>query len=263
MSIATGGTDIVGGAGGLGGLGGFGGGGLGGFGLVGLIGLNSFLGGRGGIDGGGLFPNGAGAIPGTTVTEQGVSDLKRDVAGVNTTVHQLGNEIAAALAGQTLGQTQEFMNLYSRLCDSDKANMMTLFNIQTQGLLNTQIIKDQAAANQIINQENFCAIKENIAASTDTILAELNKNVIDGLRAELVSERRGRDQREIEINVNQSNQQTQQVLQSQIQQQGLVFASALNSFADQFNRATNSIVNLGGVVASPQSNSQSNTKVNS
>lgn len=260
MSISTGGTDVIGG-GFPAAFGGMGGGGIGGLGLVGLIGLNSFLGNRG-LDGQGGPFNG-GAIPGTTVAEQGISDLKRDVAGVNTTVHALGNEIQGALAQQTLGQTQEFMNLYSRLCDSDKASMQAMFAIQTQGLLNTQVIKDQAASNQVINQENFCAIKEAINADGDATRALINQNVIDDLRSQLAQERRGRDLREIEVNVTQTNQQTQNQLQAQLQAQAGMFATSLNSLGDQINRQTNSIVNLGTMAGTGQNASNANTRVNS
>lgn len=255
MSNTLGGTDIVGGyptaMGGMGGIGGVG--------LIGLIGLNSFL----GRDGFGLGAGGA-AVAGTTVLEQNVSELRKDVQGVNTTVHALGNELQASLAQQTLGQTGEFRNLDNRLCDSEKAALQTGYALSLQGFQNTQQITNMLTAFQTSNDAKFCNLENAIHADGDATRALITQNLIDGLRAELSTERRSRDNREIEINVNQSNQQTQQVLQNQMQQQGVLFANALNSLGDQFNRATNSIVNLGsGAVVSPQSNSNANTRVNS
>lgn len=261
MSISTGATDIMGGypsayAGGLGA-------GLGGFGLVGLIGLNSFLGNRGFGDGfaGGAFP-GAG-LAGTTVADQNISELRKDVQGVNTTVESLGNELQGAIFNQTLGQTTQFNNLGDLVMNGFSQTALAAKDATIQGIINTQTIKDQASAFQVINQENFCSVKSLIAAEGDKTRDLITQNLIDGLRAELVQERRGRDNREIEINVTQTNQQTQNQLQAQIQSQNQFLATMFNSLGDQVNRATNSIVNVGsGLVASPQTSSNANTKVN-
>lgn len=250
-----------------GGLGGFGG--IGGLGLVGLIGLNSLWGNRGwGVDGG---PNGAGVVA-NTVADQNISELRKDVQGVNTTVQALGNEIQSALSQQTLGQNANFANLNNRLCDSEKDTMQGFFNIQTQALLNTQSIKDQSAAQQVINQENFCQLRQQINADGDATRALINsineQNLRDRLQAletQVANEQRNRSFREIEINVAQTNQQTQNQLQAQLQSQTQFFANALNMLGDQINRQTNSLINIGSgtVAGSGQSANQANTKVNS
>lgn len=256
MSI-TSQSDVMGGypsafAGGLGG-------GLGGFGLVGLIGLNSFLGNRGFGDGFG-GPGGVAA----TVADQNVSELRKDVAGVNTTVEALGNELQGAIFNLSSLQTGQFNNLSNLIMAGSKENALLAKDSIIAGMLNTQGIKDQAAAFQVVNQENFCQLKEAIHADGDATRALINQNLIDGLREELARERRGRDQREIEINVTQSNQQTQNQLQAQMQSQNQFLASMFNALGDQVNRAANSVVNVGsGTVAGGQTNSQANTKVNS
>lgn len=259
MGISTGATDIVGGypaayAGGLGG-------GIGGLGLVGLIGLNSFLGNRG-LDG---FGAGVpGAVAGTTVLEQNVSELRKDVQGVNTTVHQLGNEIQAALAQQTLGQTGEFRNLDNQICEVEKTALQTAHAASIQGMQNTQMLSNQLTAFQVSNDKEFCAIKSQINADGDATRALITQNLIDGLRNELLQERRGRENREIEINVQNNATQTQNQLQAQLQSQNQFLASMFNSLGDQVNRAANSVVNVGsGSVAGGQTSNQSNTKVNS
>lgn len=245
MSISTGGTDIVGG-------GGYGfGGGFGGIAPVGLIGLNTLFNGNNGW-GGNWNGNGGGAIPGTTVLEQNVSDLRKDVADNGKEIHVLGNEVAGMFAQQNLAFTGEFRNLDNRLCDSEKATMNMGFALSNQ-MSNFQ----HAVDNQ------FCAVKSAINADGDATRALITQNLIDGLRSELATERRNRDNREIEINVTQTNQQTQNQLQAQLQSQNQFLASMFGSLGEQVNRATNSVVNVGsGLVAGSQSNSNANTKVN-
>lgn len=258
MSISTGATDVVGGypaayAGGLGGLGG-----LGGFGLVGLIGLNSFLGNNnwgnwGGPGFGGPFGNLA-AGAGTVVAEQNISDLRKDVSDVDTHVEALGNEIQGALAQQTLGQTQEFRNLDNRLCESEKTTMQGFFAVQTQGLMNTQAIKDQLTAQGQMIAQNFCEVKEAIHADGDATRALINQIETQNLRDALAAERRSRDNREIEINVIQTNQQTQNQFQAQLQQQQQQLTGFLHTlFTEvQLQRQGNRTVQFGtGNVATP------------
>lgn len=265
MSIGSTTYDVQGGY-----PGGFGGGygGLGGLGLVGLIGINSLFGQNnwGGNWGAGGFggPFGAAAgVAGATVADQNISDLRKDVADVNTSIQGLGNELAASQAQQTLGQTQAFANLNDRLCDSEKTTLAGFYSIQTQGLMNTQAIKDQLTAQQIINQENFCQIKSAINADGDATRALINTIEMQNLRDALELERRGRQFREVEINVTQTNQQTQNQLQAQLQSQSQAIGNALNMLGDQINRQTNSMINLGTMTGNTQAATAANTKVNS
>lgn len=259
MSISTGATDVVGGYptayGGLGA-------GLGGFGLVGLIGLNSFLGNRGWGDGFG-GPNGGGFVA-STVADQNISELRKDVASVNTTVEALGNELQGALNASNMNNANNFRNLDNQICGVEKTLLQQSYAQSLQAFQNTQAIQNQVSAFQNATDLQFCAVKQQINADGDATRALINQNLIDGLREELSRERRGRDQREIEINVTQSNQQTQNQLQAQLQSQNQFLASMFNSLGDQVNRAANSVVNVGsGTVAGGQTNSQANTKVNS
>lgn len=109
--------------------------------------------------------------------------------------------------------------------------------------------------------------RDGIAGTTvlEQNVSELRKDVqgVNTTVEALANERRGRDNREIEINVTQTNQQTQNQLQAQLQQQNQFSASMFNSLGDQVNRATNSVVNLGGTILGNQDATQSNTKVKS
>ena len=257
MSISTGATDMIGGAG-YGGMGGFGG-----IAPIGLIGLNTFLGGRG-FGGDGFDGGGRGAIPGTTVMEQNVSELRKDVAGVNTTVEALGNELQGALAMQNMANAGEFRNLDNRICDNEKDALKVSYEAIIQGMTNTSAIQAQMTAFQVSNDKEFCSIKSAIHADGDVTRALITSNLIDGLRAELASTIRNRDNREIEINVQNNATQTQNQIQSQQQYQTQYLTGLINSLGEQVNRATNSVVNVGsGLVAGSQSNSNANTKVNS
>lgn len=257
MSITTGTTDVIGGgypsafAGGYGGLGN-------GIGLIGLLGINSFFGrdgfGNGRVDG----------LAGTTVLEQNVSELRKDVQGVNTEVHKLGNEIAASQAAQTNALQADFRNLDNQICDVEKTQLQSAYAASLQAFQNTQAIQNQVTAFQVANDLQFCAIKSQINADGDATRALINQNLIDDLRGQLALERRGRDLREIEINVTQTSQQTQNQLQAQLQTQSQVFANALGLLGDQINRQANQLINVGsGVVSgSPQNNNNANTKIN-
>jgi len=256
MSISTGATDVVGGGAG------YGFGGFGGIAPIGLIGLNTFLGNgwNNGWNQGG-FRDGN---PGTTVLEQNVSELRKDVQGVNTTVEALGNEIAQSQFNQTMDSNNNFRNLDNRLCDSEKSQLQSAYAQSLQAFQNTQAIQSQLSAMQTANDLQFCSVKQQINADGDATRALITQNLIDDLRSQLTAERRGRDNREIEINVSQTATQTQNQLQAQLQSQNQFLATMLNSLGDQVNRATNSVVNVGsGLVAGSQSNSNANTKVNS
>lgn len=265
MSIGATTYDIQGGGYPAAYAGGFGG--LGGLGLVGLIGLNSFLGNQwgnnwGGAGFGGPFGAAAG-LAGTTVADQNISELRKDVQGVNTQVEALGNEIQGALAQQTLGQTQEFRSLDNRLCDSEKASLQMGYNLSLQGFQNTQQISNLVTAFQNENASQFCAIKEAINSDGDATRALINSIEMQNLRDALELERRGRQFREVEINVTQTNQQTQNQLQQQLQTQSQAIGNALNMLGDQINRQTNSMINLGTMTGNSQTASNANTKVNS
>lgn len=255
--------------------------GLGGIGLFGLIGVNSLLGnGLGNC----AYPNGLNTTA-NIVADQNISELRKDVQGVNTTVHELGNEVQAALAQQTLSQNVEFRNLDNRLCNSEKSMMDGFFNVQTAGLQNTIAIKDQLTQNtiglkdqitagtialkdQITSQTSLlqgaiCDIKSAINADGDATRALINSIEMQTLRDQLELERRGRQFREVEINVTQTNQQTQNQLQSQLQAQSQAIGNALNMLGDQINRQTNSMINLGTMTGNAQTATNANTRVNS
>ncbi|APZ82874.1 hypothetical protein [Flavobacterium phage FL-1] len=251
MSISTGATDMIG-AGGAG----YGFGGFGGIAPIGLIGLNTFLGGRGfGNDGFG-DGRGAAATAGTTVLEQNVSNIREEIG-------QLGNEMQSAFATQNLSFSGYFRDLDNRLCESEKTQLQSAYAQSLQAFQNTQAIQGQITAFQVANDKEFCAIKSQINADGDATRALITQNLIDGLRNELLQERRGRENREIEINIANTATATQAQVQGQIQAQTQLLANSLNLFGDQLARQTNSIVNLGTMSGSGQTNTASQTKVNS
>lgn len=231
--------------------------GFGGIAPIGLIGLNTLFGQNG-------FGNGVrDGIAGTTVLEQNVSELRKDVQGVNTTVEALGNELQGAIFNLNNGIQANFRTLDNQICGIDKTVMQTAYQQSLQAFQNTQSIQNQMTAFQVANDKEFCAIKSQINADGDATRALITSNLIDGLRAELAGERRGRDNREIEINVSNTANATQAQLQAQLQQQQQQLATFMNVIGDQISRQTNSIVNLGSMTGSGQSNSAAQTKVNS
>lgn len=238
--------------------------GAGGGGLIGGLLLGTLL--RGGT--GGLFGGGVGA--GVAAAEITAGDIAAKVVALQNSTNiidaigSLGNEIQVSLNAANMNNSNNFRGLDNQICGLN-TNLSNLNFAQTiQNMNNTSAIQNQASGFQVINQENFCAVKELIHTDGDATRSLITQNLIDGLRAELALERRGRDQRETEITITNTNTQTQNVLQAQMQQQGIIFANALNALGDQVNRAANSVVNVGsGTVAGGQTNSQANTKVNS
>lgn len=255
MSI-TSGTEILGGGAGYG----FGGG-FNSISPIGIVGLNTLFGRDGfGNDG---FNGHNGSTPGTTVLEQNVSDLRKDVADNGKELHVLGNEISGMFATQNLAFSGDFRNLDNKICDTEKLIAQQGYNLSLQGFQNTQAIQTQMNNFQHSVDNQFCAVKSQIAEDGDRTRNLITQNLIDDLRHQLEAERRGRDNREIEINVNQSNNQIQGQIQAQAQLQNQYLTSLLGNISDQVNKATNSVVNLGTMVGNGQSATQNNTKVNS
>ncbi len=166
-------------------------------------------------------------------------------------------------AQQNLAFTGEFRNLDNQICDVEKTLLQQSYAQSLQTFQNTQAIQTQMTNFQHSVDSQFCDVKSQIHADGDATRALINGIEMQNLRDALASERRSRDNREIEINVVQTNQQTQNQLQAQLQSQTQAFASLFGNLSDQVNRATNSVVNLGTMVGSGQSATQSNTKVNS
>lgn len=265
MSISTGGTDMIGGGAGYG----FGGG-FGGIAPIGLIGLNTFLGGRGGFGdgfGNGPFPGVGAGVIGSTVAEQNISNIREEIG-------TLGNEMQVAFSAANINNANNFRALDNQICGINQ-NLSNLNYAQTlQGMQNTQSIKDQATANQIVAAENACAIKglvqaeaDNtrslVHAETDRVIALINATETQNLRDRILELTRHGDRRETEINITNTATATQAQLQVQGQQQQQQFANFANLVSDQLARQANSIVNLGTMTASGQTNSAAQTKVNS
>lgn len=257
MAVSTGEVDYVNTPAGYGG-------GWGGISPIGLFGVFGGFGNNGwnnGWNNGG--PNGAGIVA-STVADQNISELRKDVQGVNTTVESLGNELQGAINASNMNNSNNFRNLDNQICGVEKTLLQQSYAQSLQAFQNTQAIQNQMSTFQHATDQQFCAVKQAIASDGDTTRALITQNLIDGLRAELASERRGRDNREIEINVQNNATQTQNQLQAQMQNQNQFIASLLGNLSDQVNRAANSVVQVGtGLVSGSQDNNQANTRVNS
>jgi len=260
--------------------------GLGGDGLVSALVLASVLGGRGFGAYGGVAPVAAevapvagllaGDVASKVVTLQNAANVLPLVESVKTdvlsamqgqTIGLNGQFTDALLAelNQTIGFNNQFTTLGTRIGEGEKEAIRSAMASIIAGMNNTQSIKDQAATFQVANSEQFCALRALVLSDGEATRSLINTNTINGLRDELAAERRNRDQREIEINVTQTNLQTQQQVAAQFQAQTGFLATTLNSLADQLNRNTNSLINIGSgsVASSPLTSNLANTKVNS
>lgn len=227
MSIGTTNIDSYGGQGAFGGFGG-------GVGLIGLIGINNLLG-----------QNGFGNNAGVNVLEQNVSELRKDVAGVNTTVEALGGEIQSSLAMQNLSQAGEFRNLDNRLCDSEKTQLQSAYAQSLQAFQNTQSIQNQVTAFQVANDQQFCQIKQLINSDGDATRALINQNTVQDLRDQLAAAHRRSDATDVSIAINNTNQQTQ----SQFQAQNSALFGYLDKMNNQIAKSGQDIINVGGLMS--------------
>lgn len=256
MSISTGSTDMIGGGVGVG-MGGFGGfGGFGGIAPVGLIGINNLF------DRDRNDHDGRDRWDGHSVLEQNVSDLRKEVQGVSTTVEDLGGDLKSSIFDLNAGIQSEFRNIDNELNGVDKTILQQSYAQSLQAFQNTQAIQTQMSNFQHATDNQFSEVNQKITADGNQTRDLLTQNLIDELRSQLHSERRGRDNREIEISVNNSNTAIQTQVAQQAQAQNQFLATMFNSLGDQVNRATNSIVSVGGSVSAKQDNNLANTKVN-
>lgn len=235
--------------------------GLGGGGLIGGLILGTLL------RGGGLF--GGAGVGAVAATEVAAGDIAAKVVALQNTsniiseIGALGNEMEQSFNASNMNNANNFRALDNRLCESEKSAIIAANAALISGLQNTQSIKDQASAFQVINQENFCAVKELIHTDGDATRALITQNLIDDLRNQLLQERRIRDNRETEITINNSATAVQSQLQTQNQQQQMQFAQFANLVSDQLNKQTNSMINLGTMTGNAQTATAANTKVNS
>lgn len=235
----------------FGAMGGFGG--FGGIAPVGLIGLNN------------LFDRDRGHVHDRKDCNAGdiaarVVDLQNS-ANIREEIGALGNEIQQAFATQNLANIAQFNQVQSTLSGIDKAATVAALEAKIATLQATNELKTDINNLSVKTDAQTCEILRAINADGDATRALINLNTVNALRDELLQERRRSDSREIEINVTQTNQQLQNQMQAQFQSQNNFLQNAFGLFGDQINRANNSIVNLGTMAGTGQSNSNANTKV--
>lgn len=235
----------------------------------------------GGFGGGGLLETiialsllnktGTGVLGGDvvagTVTAQNISDLRSDVAGVNTNVHILGNEMQAAFAVQTASQAGEFRNLDNQICSVEKEAIKAQYESKIATLQSTNEITNKIDASTIdlknqlfgistVMASEFCDTKHLIERGNAELAlqAERNTNALslqmergfckvseDSLRATIEALR---DERE--CSRRERDGFTQNLLLSQQTN------SILNAIDSQLQRQTSQIVQFGaGNVATP------------
>ena len=200
-----------------GGFGGFGGGGFGAFGLIGLLGIDSLGRRRGGDED---------------------CDCNKTLA------------VLAGLANNKDATVAEGRSLAAAVCDSEKTNLQQFYAAAIQSSNNTQSIKDQATAFAIVNDKRFDDLSIQAVNQTAAILARINDVENQGLRDQLLLERRRGDSREVEINIQNSNAQTQAQVQAQFQTQNAWLDKRFVEFDNQINNTKQGIINLGTMVAS-------------
>jgi len=248
-------------------------------GLLESVVLLSLLGNRG-LGGYGL---GGGDTVAATVTAQSVSDLRadvgqlaKDVVGVNTTVHAVGNETQAAFALAATNQAAEFRNLDNQICDVEKEAIKAQYESKIATLQSTNEITNKIdlstvdIKNQLYNMSTtmaseFCDTKHLIEkGNADLALqAERNYNGLtlqlergfckiaeDALRAEIADLR---DQRE--CNRRQTDLiNTGNLLANQTN-------SILNTIDSQLQRQTSQIVQFGTGNSATPTNTNTQTTV--
>lgn len=213
---------------------------------------------------------------GTTVLEQNVSDLRKDVADNGKEIHVLGNEVAGMFAAQNLANAGEFRNLDNQICNSEKEAIKAGYEAKIATLQSTNEITNKIDASTVdvknqlfgistVMAAEFCDTKHLIERGNAEIAlqAERNKNDLsmqmergfckiadDALRAQLASLLDERDcyRRERQSIVDSAvvSQQTNSIL------------AAIDS---QLQKQTNQIVQFSGLssVATPTTTSTQNT----
>ncbi len=156
----------------------------------------------------------------------------------------------AAIANSKDTTVAEGRNLANAICDAEKTNLQQFYAAAIQSANNTQAIKDQATAFAIVNDKRFDDLAAAGVLQTASILAKINQTEIDNLRDQLFGERRRGDSREVEINIANSNAQTQGQVQAQFQAQNSFLERRFNEFDNQINNTKQGIINLGTMVAS-------------
>lgn len=181
----------------VGGFGGFGGGGL----LEAIV-LGSIFGngngfGRGGHDHGHFpFPH-----PCKDDDNNHPLAILAAIAGAKDATIGEGRAGLAAIANAKDTTVAEARALSSAICDAEKTNLIQFNALAIQNSNNTQSIKDQATLQHA------------------AILAAVRDTEVNRLRDELHNERRGRDNRDLEVRIENVNTNTNVQLQAQAQLQ--------------------------------------------
>ncbi len=153
----------------------------------------------------------------------------------------------------------EFRAIAKDVCDAKTVLAEKICDVQIETLKANFETERQITALSTKNDAQFTALSVEGERQTAIILAKINQNEEQRLRDEIEALRRRADNTEIDIRINNSNAQTQ----AQFQAQNNALFKTLERIEVQNARAENSLVNLGTMVGTAQTNTNANTKVNS
>lgn len=189
---------IPGFGGGFGGFGGIGGGGILEAALLfGILGGNGF-GNRGNQHD---HPNFPFPFPNPCNDNNNPLAILAAIAGAKDATIGEGRAGLAAIANAKDTTVAESRALAAAICDSEKTTLQQFYAQAIQAANNTQSIKDQSAN------------------ETALILSRINQSEVDSLRDRLDLERRGRDNRELEVRIENTNTNVNTQIQAQSQLQ--------------------------------------------
>jgi hypothetical protein len=153
----------------------------------------------------------------------------------------------------------EFRAIAKDVCDAKTVLAEKICDVQIETLKANFETERQITALSTKNDAQFTALSVEGERQTAIILAKINQNEEQRLRDEIEALRRRADNTDIDIRINNSNAQTQ----AQFQAQNNALFKTLERIEVQNARAENSLVNLGTMVGTAQTNTNANTKVNS
>jgi hypothetical protein len=151
----------------------------------------------------------------------------------------------------------EFRGIARDVCDAKTVLAEKICDLQVETLKANFETERQITALSTKTDAQFTSLTVEGERQTAIILAKINQEVEQRLRDEIASLRRHADRTDVDIKINNSNSQTQ----AQFQAQNNALFGALEKITEQNARAENSLVNLGTMVGTAQTNTPTNTNV--
>lgn len=211
------------------------GGGFGGFGLFGLLGLR-----------------GIGDLDGRRGGEDCCEDIKNNARNL---------AVLEAIQNNNSQVVAEGRALAGAICESEKTNLQQFYAAAIQAANNTSQLSNQISASNVVIDKRFDDLTLAGVNQTAAILAKIGQVEIDGLRDQLNHAHRRADGQDVAINIQNSATAIAQQQQQQFQTLKDEQRNWFNAFANQLNKNSSDVINLGTMVASGnQANQQTNIK---